>query len=186
MMTLVAVARDVPLGLGVDAFVESLEVHPKFAVVRGRAVVDSLPADAYLLCANDVQVVTEELADVAARTPDRLSRVILVGAAHGLLRGAQESAPGTIAELMERYRIAGCLTPEALTSWREAPSWFAGPKDLMEPLGSNAFKAFQSENYALWFSAPGATIGDFLASYVAVLAAHVTDPSNVERSAMNE
>jgi hypothetical protein len=104
-----------------------------------------------------------------AQAAERLPRTILVGISADFRPGFPAVDPGTGAELLETYGLGGCLGPQALSSWQEVPSWFAGPKALMSKLRSNATKMSQSARYALWFWARGDSFEAFLESYLPVL-----------------
>jgi hypothetical protein len=152
----------------IDSLIASLaraghEIEQTTSLAGGR------PADVYLLWSSDVGAVSKVLADARVQAAERLPRTILVGISADFRRGFPAVDPGTGAELLETYGLGGCLGPQALSSWQEAPSWFAGPKALMTKLGSNAIKMFQSASYALWFSAPGDSLEAFLESYLPVL-----------------
>jgi hypothetical protein len=152
----------------IDSLIASLaraghEVEQATSLAGGR------PADVYLLWSRDMGAVSKALAAAREKAADRLPRTILVGISADFHRGFPAVDPGTGAELLETYGLGGCLAPQALSSWQEAPSWFAGPKALMSKLGSNAIKMFQSASYALWFSAPGDSLEAFLESYLPVL-----------------
>jgi hypothetical protein len=145
-----------------------------FVVRRAVTVADAPAADAYVLVAGHRDAFAAELADAAARTPDRLRRIVLLGAPLDYKLGFPLPAPGTIAELLERYRLGGSFAPEALLAWQEVPSHFSGPKALMPEFRSNAFKALQSDNYANWFSTRGTSLADFLGRYLPALAEHAS------------
>ena len=152
----------------IDSLISSLaraghEVEQATSLASGR------PADVYLLWSREVSAVSKDFADARAQAADRLPRTMLVGISADFRRGLPAVDPGTGAELLETYGLGGCVGPQALSSWQEAPSWFAGPKALMTKLGSNAIKMFQSASYALWFSAPGDSLEAFLESYLPVL-----------------
>jgi len=144
----------------------ALTARPDFAIHPSKSIASAPDADLYLLLGDDIGTLSTEVNDAAKRSPSRLPATILAGVAPGFLRGLRDVTPGTAVELLERFRLGGCFAPQALMAWSEAPSWFTGPKDLMEALGSNAIKAHQSEHYAAWFSAPGPTLSDFLVAYV--------------------
>lgn len=139
---------------------------------RAVSIADAPAADAYVLVAGHRDAFAAELTDAAARAPDRLRRIVLLGAPIDFKLGFSQPAPGTIAELLERYRLGGSFAPQALLAWQEAPSHFSGPKALMHEFRSNEFKALQSENYANWFSTRGTSLADFLSRYLPALAAH--------------
>lgn len=151
----------------VDALLDELERRHGCDVRAVATLNDGDASDAFLLCGSDARSLEMTLSEVSPARSDRLRRTIVVGAEPEFTRGSPEPTPGTVAALLERYHLAGCLAPKALTAWSEAPSWFAGPKEHMADFQSNPLKAFQSDNYAFWFHAPGATLGEFLIRYVA-------------------
>lgn len=151
--------------------IAELAAHPEFDVRRSPSVVGAPDADAYLVFGDSIDALAAELEDAAQRTPAKLTTTILMGVPPGFRPGSRDIVAGTAVELLERFRLGGSFAPQALVAWSDAPSWFTGSKDLMEGLGSNAFKAHQSPHYAAWFVAPGATLGDFLARYVRAAAA---------------
>ena len=124
-------------------------------------------ADVYLIAAGR----DEEYGDllVARSEPQRLQRTILMGCDLGWEFGTYEQPPGTLAHLLEQHHLGGAFRTKALLAWQEAPSPFVGPCVLMTAMHTNAFKGFQSENYCAWFSAPGATLAEFLMSFLPVL-----------------
>ena len=152
----------------IDSLIASL-ARAGHDVEQATSLAGSRPADAYLLWSRDIGAVSKDLADARAQAAERLPRTILVGISAEFRRGFPAVNPGTGAELLETYGLGGCLGPQALSSWQEAPSWFAGPKALMSKLGANAIKLLQSASYALWFSAPGDSLEAFLESYLPVL-----------------
>lgn len=152
----------------IDSLISSL-ARVGHEIARPTSLAGGPPADVYLLWSRDVGAASEELVDTRAQAADRLPRTLLVGISADFRRGFPAVDPGTGAELLELYGLGGCLGPHALSSWQEAPSWFAGPKALMSRLGSNAVKMFQSASYALWFSARGDSLEAFLESYLPVL-----------------
>lgn len=152
----------------IDSLIASL-ARAGHEIAQATSLAGGPPADVYLLWSSDVGAVSKELAGARAQAAERLPRTILVGISADFRRGFPAAEPGTGAELLETYGLGGCLGPQALISWQEAPSWFAGPKALMTKLGSNAIKMFQSDSYALWFSAPGDSLEAFLESYLPVL-----------------
>lgn len=176
-MKIIAILRELPTSLRteVDRVVGELRQREGFEVAIASSLVDAGPADAFLLCGDDHAALAAELSAAASVTPTRLARTLLVGPAPGFRSGRLDADPGTAVELMEKYRLGGCIGPKALTDWQDAPSWFAGPQHLMAQLRSNALKAFQSENYAIWFAARGATLVEFLASYLPALADSVAN-----------
>ena len=152
----------------IDSLISAL-ARAGHEIEKATSLAGGRPADAYLLWSRNVGAVSKDLADARAQAADRFPRTILVGISADFRRGLPAVVPGTGAELLEVYGLGGCLGPQALTSWQEAPSWFAGPKALMSKLGSNAIKMFQSASYALWFSARGDSLEAFLESYLPVL-----------------
>lgn len=150
----------------------ALTARPDFDVCPSASIAEAPDADAYLLLGDDVRALAAQLEDAARSAASRLAATILMGVAPGFRSGSREIVPGTAVELLERFRLGGCFAPQALIAWAEAPSWFTGPKDLMDALNSNPFKAHQSSHYASWFVARGASLGDFLAAYVRAMARH--------------
>jgi hypothetical protein len=139
----------------------SLLAEQSIAIHRVHTL-DELPADAYFWIGTDAQALRNELANVG---PEVRERTIVIGPPHGYQFGKPRPAAGTVAELLEDFRLGGAFASEALTAWSKAPS-FAGPKVLMQAFGCNAVKAFQSRTYANWFSAPGVSMSAFLATYL--------------------
>jgi hypothetical protein len=163
--------------IALGAVVEELGRQSGTSVRRAVGVVDAPDADAYIAVAATKDLLVQEVADVAARVPSRLRRLIVVGAPLDFAPSYPVPAPGTIAALLERHRLGGAVAPAAFLDWREAPSQFAGPKVLMTRLQSNALKASQSDHYAVWFSTRGSSLADFLGRYLPVLDEHVrTEP----------
>lgn len=132
-------------------------------------MIDAKRSQAYLLVGSDRGPLAAELTATREKAADRLRRVILVGVRLDFRRGLTAAEPDSFIELLEDFQLAGAFDAEALSSWQEVPSPFAGPKTLMSKLNSNAVKLFQSRTYANWFAAPGASLEDFLVRYVAVL-----------------
>ncbi len=146
-------------------------------IEQGRSLADGDVSQAYLLCGKDIATLSDQLVDARTRAPDRLPRTLLVGVSPDFRRGIPAIDPGTVTELLEVYHLAGCFDSQALTSWQEAPSWFAGPKALMSQLQSNPLKMFQSPNYAQWFSARGSSLENFMVRYVSALDAALASRS---------
>jgi hypothetical protein len=129
------------------------------------------PADrARHLCLVGADTVAEArglLVDVPAwQRPNTL----LVGVEGELFQvGRPEPGPGTIGELLETFELTGYLPGDCLAEWRPILSGFAGRKDLMPRIGTNCFKASQSENYCDWVHSPGRDVFEFLAALADVL-----------------
>ena len=83
--------------------------------------------------------------------------------------GWREPRPGTIGELLEAFHLAGYLPAECLHAWRPTLSGFAGRKDLMHRMGTNCFKASQSDSYCDWVHSPGRDVFEFLAAFARAL-----------------
>lgn len=119
-------------------------------------------------------------ADAVAGARELLLRVpewqrpntLLVGVEGELFQlGWPEARPGTIGELLETFQLAGYLPAECLHAWRPTLSGFAGRKDLMRSIGTNCFKASQSDKYCDWVHSPGRDVFEFLAALARALIA---------------
>jgi hypothetical protein len=111
--------------------------------------------------------------DLAAATPVARRRTIVLGIPPGFRLNAIDPPPGSLAEVLEAERLAGAFDPDALVKWQEVPSWFAGPRSLMAAARTNAFKAMQTDHYAIWFAARGHSLAEFLAGYLPLVEQHV-------------
>lgn len=90
---------------------------------------------------------------------------LLVGVEGELFQlGRRDPRSDTVGELLETCRLAGYLPADCLSAWRPVLSGFAGRKDLMRAMGTNCFKASQSDNYCDWVHSPGRDVFEFLAA----------------------
>lgn len=110
--------------------------------------------------------------DLASASPAARRRTIVMGIEPGFRLGNYDPPAGSLAELLERERLAGAFAPQAIVAWQEVPSWFAGPRALMSAARTNALKAMQTRGYAIWFAARGATLAEVLASYLPLAEQH--------------
>jgi hypothetical protein len=147
---------------GLDALAAALAAQAGWTVVRG----DRPAADAWLIAAgnsNDYPALLSKL------EPRQLRCTVLLGVGLGWKLGAFRHEPGTLPHLLETHRLGGAFTPVALTAWRELPSYFAGPSDLLEEFGTNCIQAMQSDNYCFWGRARGGSLAEFLVAYLPAL-----------------
>ena len=165
---------DATLNLRVDEVIRQLRTRGSYDLLDANSLVGAPEADVYLLCGDQLASLTAELTSVASTSPARLPRTLIVGAPFDFTHGSHRTPKDTVVELMELHRLGGWLSPDALTSWNEAIALFAGPQELMEEMQTNAYKAFQSDNYAVWFASRRESIEDFLAHYLPVLEAWAT------------
>jgi hypothetical protein len=101
--------------------------------------------------------------------PEQLPGTILLGVDLPWDLGTAEVRACTLPALLESHALAGAFTSGAFLSWDESPSSFAGPKDLMPEFRTNCMKAAQSEGYCNWFAASGATMSEFLSTFLPAL-----------------
>lgn len=144
----------------------SLASAPGVTVVRGGSLIAMPPDDFYLWVGRSLAELERDLSEMASREADRCPRTVVLGLPLDFMFGERRPSAGTLVHLLESYHLAGAFGPEALTTWQEAPSSFAGPKARMEALQVAPVKAFQTKNYANWFAARGATLVDFLFDYL--------------------
>jgi hypothetical protein len=157
-----------PLEASVSQLIDGLR-RAGHEVEEAPSLIDAERSQAYLLVGIDRAPLAAELTATREKAADRLRRVILVGVRLDFHRGIPVADPGSFIELLEDFQLAGAFDAEALSSWQEVPSPFAGPKTLMSRLNSNALKVFQSRTYANWFAGPGNSFEEFLVRYVSVL-----------------
>lgn len=172
-MTKIAWIEDSPefgWHVALAAIVAELGAQPDTEVTRAVEIATAPEADAYVLVSGQAATLMAAIENVAARAPQRLSRLLLIGAPLDFPKGFPLADAGTFAEAMERHQLAGVIGGGAVLQWREMPSDFAGPKALMAALGANELKALQTDHYAVWAKAPGRTMAAFLGRYVAALA----------------
>ena len=144
-----------------------LRLQRDFGISSNRAEkIGEVAAEFHLWIGTDVAQLTH---DMETAPPSALSRMIVIGPALGYAFGKPRPTQGTVAELLERHRLAGAFAGTALVDWGGAPS-FAGPKGLMERFATNAVKAFQSEHYANWFGPREKTMAEFLAAFLGATA----------------
>ncbi len=144
------------------ALERTLAARPNVTVRHVSSLLDTADADAWLVVAPTLATLLPEL---EAAAPERLARTLLVGPDLDF-GGVFTAPPGSLPEALERYRLAGAFAAQALLAWQEVPSYFAGPKDQMTRHNTNALKAAQSREYAIWFAARGASLDEFLVAYV--------------------
>lgn len=143
-----------------------LRLQRHFGISSDRAAtIGEVAADAYLWIGTDVAQLARA---IETAPPVTLSRTIVMGPTLGYAFGKPRSPHGTVAELLERYGLAGAFGGTALLDWQGAPS-FAGPKALMERFATNAVKAFQSEHYANWFGPRESSLAEFLAAFLGAI-----------------
>lgn len=135
-------------------------------MVRGGSLTALPQDDYYLWVGRSLADLVRDLSELGTEHADRAARTFVLGIPLDFAFGDRRSAPGTLVDVLESHRLAGAFGPEALTTWQDAPSHFAGPKDRMQAIGVAPVKAYQTKNYANWFAAHGSSLPDFLLRYL--------------------
>lgn len=116
----------------------------------------------------DVFLIGASAVSDAAKALDTLptswrSSVILVGVeGAGIGPSDRVPKPGTFAELLEKYGVAGHISARLLETPEWRPGTFVGAKRLMDRMGATAFKHSQTERYCAWVDASEADAKKFL------------------------
>jgi hypothetical protein len=142
-----------------------------------RATLGATPADALAETGVNLWVgrdLATLRADLAAASPAARRRTIALGIPLDFRMGDYVPPPGSLAELLEQEQLAGALAPDGLVKWQQMPSFFAGPKALMEAAGTNALKAMQSRHYANYFGLRHDSLASFLVVYLPLVEQHAT------------
>ena len=170
-MRIVVIERglDIQLRAAFEETAALLRKADAHEIGSAHALTTALEADVYLLCSSNAAEVRKELADAAGFVALRLNRTILVGPRFDFPYGWPKPDPGTLAESIEVHRLGGWISADALTSWDQRIGLFAGPQELMAAMQTNALKAFQSENYAVWFGSRLGSLAEFLKVYFPIL-----------------